>query len=92
MNIVTTPLQLCKYCLLWDHTPHGFVLPQVALGKRPLHIEGSPLLISTSPCTSLGDVGFHELQDPLLDHYNPPPLRAHASLRVGLTLLARAWF
>ena len=51
----------------------------------PLHIKGRPLLISTSPCASLGDVGFHELQDPLLGHYNPPPLRAHTSSRMGPT-------
>ena len=28
---------------------------------------------------------------PFLGHYNPPPLRAHASSRVGPTLLSRAW-
>ena len=37
----------------------------------PLHIEGSSLLINTSPCASLGDVGFHELQDPLLELERP---------------------
>ena len=28
---------------------------------------------------------------PFLGHYNPPPLRAHTSSRVGPTLLSRAW-
>ena len=46
------------------HTPHGFVLPQVALGKRPLHIEGKSFLINTFSCAFLGDVGFHEMLDP----------------------------
>ena len=44
----------------------------------PLHIEGSSLLISTSPCAFLGDVGFHELQDPLL---GPEPLFHPSFLR-----------
>ena len=35
----------------------------------PLHIKIRSLLISTSSCASLGDVGFHGLQDPLLGHY-----------------------
>ena len=51
--------------------------------------------MSTSSCASLGDVGFHGMQDldfgslqstPLLGHYNLPPLQAHASSRVGPTL------
>ena len=33
----------------------------------PLHIEGRSFLINTFPCASLGDVGFHGMQD-------PPPL------------------
>ena len=32
--------------------------------KRPLHIEGRSFLINTFPCASLGDVGFHGMQDP----------------------------
>uniref|UniRef100_A0A7N2LM10 Copine C-terminal domain-containing protein n=1 Tax=Quercus lobata TaxID=97700 RepID=A0A7N2LM10_QUELO len=43
-------------------------IPFVALGKRPLHIKGKSFLISTSPCASLSDVGFHGLQDSLLGH------------------------
>ena len=34
----------------------------------PLHIKGRSFLISTFSCTCLGNVGFHEMQDP------PPPL------------------
>ena len=29
----------------------------------PLHIEGRSFLINTFPCASLGDVGFHGMQD-----------------------------
>ena len=56
------------------HTPHSFVFPQSTQkwGKMPLHIKGMSLLISTSPCASLSDVGFHELQDSLLGHYKFP--------------------
>ena len=56
-----------------------------------LHIKGRSLLISTFPRASLDNVGFHGLQDPPLGHYNPPPLRAHTSSRVGPTLLAKVW-
>ena len=71
--------------------PQGFVLLQVALGKKPYTQQGRAFLISTSPCASLGNVGFYEMQDSLLGHYNPPPLRANAFSCVGPTLLARAW-
>ena len=42
------------------------VLPQSTQqwGKRPLHIEGRSFLINTFSCASLGDVGFHGMQDP----------------------------
>ena len=69
-KIVTTPPQLCRYYPLWDPypsrfcSPHGFVLPQVALGKRPLHIKGGSSLTNTFSCAFLGDVGFHGMQDP----------------------------
>ena len=68
---ITTPLTCVDIVCFGANTPHGFVLPQSTQqwGKRPLHIQGSPLLIMTSPCASLGDVGFHELQDPLLGRY-----------------------
>ena len=51
---------------LGPHTPHGFVLPQNTQqwGKRPLHIEGRSFLINTFSCASLGNVGFHGMQDP----------------------------
>ena len=65
-SVMTSP-HLCRYCPLWGIIPpHGFVLPQSTQqwGKRPLHIKRRSLLISTSPCASLGDVGFHGMQDP----------------------------
>ena len=46
------------------HTPYNFVISQVAVGKRPLHIEGRSFIINTFPCASLGNVGFHRIQDP----------------------------
>ena len=49
--------------------PQGFVLPQVTLEKRPHTQQGRAFLISTFPYASLGDVGFHEMQDPLLGQY-----------------------
>ena len=70
---VKTSLQLCKYCPLWVHAPHGFVLPQSTqqLGKRILHIERRSFLINTFPCASLGNIGFYGMQDPpFLGHYN----------------------
>ena len=38
----------------------------------PLYIKGRSFLINTFPYVSLGDVGFHEMQYPLLGS-NPPP-------------------
>ena len=57
-----------------SYTPHGFVFPQSTQqwGKRPLHIEERSFLINTFPYSSLGDVGFHGMQDPpFCGHYNP---------------------
>ena len=70
---------------LGPHTPHGFVLLQSTQQwrKRPLHIRGKSFFISTFPCASLGNVGFHGLQDPLLGHYNPPPLTSTCVLACG---------
>ena len=50
----------------------------------PLHIKGRSLLISTSPCASLSDVGFYELQDPLLNHYTEPISQAITPISIIL--------
>ena len=39
-------------------------------GLYTLHIKGRSLFINTFSNVSLSDVGFHGLQNPLLDHYN----------------------
>ena len=64
-----------------------FPLKHVAMGKMPLHIKGRSFLINTFPCTSLGDVGFHGMQDFLFGSLQSTPLRAHASLRVVSSLV-----
>ena len=68
-NDLTPPVQILS--ALVPRTPHGFVFLQSTQqwGKRPLHIKEKSLFISTSPYASLGDVGFHGLQDPFLGHY-----------------------
>ena len=58
---------MCRYCFLWDPYPSQFCSPPKHIArKRPLHIKERSLLINTSPYASLGDVGFHGLQDPFL--------------------------
>ena len=72
---VMIPPQLCRYYPLWDLYSYGFVLSPkytVVGEKTSTHWRE----ISTSLCASLGDVGFHGLQAPLLGFYNPPPLLA----------------
>ena len=90
---VTTPPHLCRYCLLWGLIPLTVLFSPKAHSsgeKRPLHIKGRSFLISTFSCASLGNIGFHGMQDPLFGSLQSTPLWAHVSLRVGPTLLARA--
>ena len=71
------------------HTPHNFVLSQNTQqwGKMYLHIKGRSFLINAFSCASLGDVGFHGMQDPpfgslqstLLTGTHIPTCGAHTS-------------
>ena len=81
-NNPTPPAQILS--VLRSHTPHGFVLPQSTQqwGKRPLPIEGRSFLINTFPCASLGDVGFHGMQDPHFWVTTIHPLYGHTRLCV----------
>ena len=76
------------------HPPYGHTRPRLQgphfdqdmaqqWGKMPLHIEGRSFFINTSPCTSLGDVGFHKMQDPPFGLLQSTPLMGTRVLVCG---------
>ena len=62
---VTTLPQLCRYYPLWHLYSSRFCSPSkhTAVGEKAFDIKGKSFLINTFSCASLGDVGFHGMQD-----------------------------
>ena len=84
-SVTTPPPPVYILSALGSHIPHGFILLQSTQqwGKRPLHIKGRSLLISTSPYASVGDVGLHGMQDPPFGSLQSTPLTGTRVLTCG---------
>ena len=92
ITCVTTPPHLCRYCPLWGPYPSWFCSSSGCAGeKASTHWREIIPYKHILMCFPRRCGIPWNARPPFLGHYNPPPLRAHASSRVGPTLPARAW-
>ena len=89
---VTTRSQLCRYCPLWSPYSSWFCFSPGCVGeKASTHWREIVPYKHIFVCFPRRCGIPWNARPPFLGHYNPSPLRAHASSRVGPTLPARAW-